>query len=39
VTVAVQIEAPSLTDAEYAYAVTKAGEDVWERAYGLVYTR
>jgi len=25
----------SLTDAEYAYAVDRAGEDVWQRVYGL----
>lgn len=29
----------SLSDAEYAYAVTKAGEDYFERAYGVRYTR
>ena len=28
-----------LTDAEYAYAVGKAGEDYFERAYGLEYAR
>jgi len=25
----------NLTDAEYAYAVDRAGEDVWQRVYGL----
>jgi 5-methylcytosine-specific restriction endonuclease McrA len=29
----------SLTDAEYAYAVEKAGEAVWERVYGITYER
>ena len=29
----------SLTDAEYAYAVTKGGEDFFERYYGIVYAR
>ena len=29
----------SLDDAEYSYAVTKAGEDFFERAYGLRYER
>lgn len=29
----------SLSDAEYAYAVGKAGEDVWERVYGIRYSR
>ena len=29
----------SLDDAEYSYAVTKAGEDYFERAYGLRYAR
>lgn len=29
----------SLDDAEYSYAVTKAGEDYFERAYGLRYVR
>lgn len=29
----------TLTDAEYAYAVTTAGEDYFERAYGLAYSR
>ena len=29
----------SLTDAEYAYAVQKGGEDYFERAYGLAYSR
>jgi len=29
----------NLTDDEYAYAVTKGGEDFFERAYGLRYTR
>ncbi len=28
-----------LTDAEYGYAVGKLGEDVWERCYGIRYTR
>ena len=28
-----------LTNAEYAYCITKAGEDFFERAYGLVYSR
>lgn len=29
----------TLTDAEYAYAVGKVGEDVWERVYGIRYSR
>ena len=29
----------TLSDAEYAYAVGKAGEDVWERVYGIRYSR
>jgi 5-methylcytosine-specific restriction endonuclease McrA len=29
----------SLTDAEYSHAVEKAGENVWERVYGIEYTR
>lgn len=29
----------SLTDAEYAYAIQRGGEDYFERAYGLRYTR
>jgi 5-methylcytosine-specific restriction endonuclease McrA len=29
----------SLTDAEYAYAVEKVGEDVFERIYGIEYER
>ena len=29
----------SLTDAEYAYAVEKVGENVWERVYGIEYGR
>ena len=29
----------NLRDDEYAYAVTKCGEPVWERVYGIVYTR
>lgn len=29
----------SLTDAEYAYAVEHGGEDFFERAYGLEYSR
>lgn len=29
----------NLTDAEYAFVTTEAGEQIWERAYGLVYTR
>jgi 5-methylcytosine-specific restriction endonuclease McrA len=29
----------SLSEAEYAYAVTKAGEDYFERAYGVTYSR
>ncbi len=29
----------ALTDAEYAYAVDKLGEAVWERVYGITYTR
>lgn len=29
----------SLTDAEYAYAVEKAGEDVFSRVYGITYGR
>jgi HNH endonuclease len=29
----------SLSDAEYAYAVEKAGEQVWERVYGITYER
>jgi HNH endonuclease len=29
----------NLTDAEYAYAVEKAGEQVWERVYGITYER
>jgi hypothetical protein len=29
----------ALSDAEYAYAVEKAGEDVWERVYGLAGER
>jgi hypothetical protein len=29
----------SLSDAEYSYAVTKAGEDYFERAYGVRYER
>ena len=29
----------TLTDAEYAYAVGRAGEDVFERVYGIRYTR
>lgn len=29
----------SLTDAEYAYVIGKGGEDYFERAYGLRYTR
>lgn len=29
----------SLTDAEYAYAVTKLGEAVFERVYGVAYAR
>lgn len=29
----------SLTDEEYSYAVTKGGEDFFERAYGLTYER
>jgi len=29
----------SLTDAEYAYAVGKLGEDVWTRCYGIEYGR
>jgi hypothetical protein len=29
----------SLTDAEYAYAVEKAGEAVFERVYGIEYGR
>lgn len=29
----------SLTDAEYSYAVHHGGEDFWERAYGLRYSR
>lgn len=29
----------SLTDAEYSYAITKAGEDYWQRAYGVPYGR
>ncbi len=29
----------NLTDAEYAYAVTKLGEQVWERVYGIEYQR
>ena len=28
-----------LTDSEYAYAVEKAGEAVWERLYGIEYQR
>ncbi len=28
-----------LADAEYAYAVGKLGEQVWERAYGIRYAR
>jgi len=28
-----------LTDAEYAYAIDKAGEQVFERVYGIEYTR
>lgn len=28
-----------LTDAEYAYAIHKAGEDYFERAYGIEYDR
>ncbi len=28
-----------LTDAEYAYAVDKLGEGVFERVYGITYTR
>ncbi len=28
-----------LSDAEYAYAVEKAGEPVWESVYGITYTR
>lgn len=29
----------SLTDGEYAYLVTEGGNDIFERAYGLVYER
>ncbi len=29
----------ALTDSEYAYAVEKAGEAVWERLYGIRYER
>jgi len=29
----------SLTDAEYAYAIDKAGEGVFERVYGIEYGR
>lgn len=29
----------SLSDAEYAYAVGKLGEQVWERVYGVTYAR
>jgi 5-methylcytosine-specific restriction endonuclease McrA len=29
----------SLTDAEYAYAVTKFGENIFERVYGIEYER
>ncbi len=29
----------NLTDAEYAYAVEKGGEQVFERVYGITYTR
>ena len=29
----------SLTDAEYAYAVQRGGEDYFERAYGIDYAR
>lgn len=29
----------ALTDAEYTYAVTKCGEDVFERCYGIEYDR
>lgn len=36
---AVRYMGETLTDAEYAYAIGKAGEDFFERAYGLEYTR
>ena len=29
----------ALSDAEYAYAVTEGGENVWERIYGVTYDR
>ncbi len=34
-----RVLASSLTDAEYAYAVEKGGEQVFERVYGITYTR